>query len=212
MIATSRVRVLAGVAVVVGVAAALATGWGGVPWWPPLLLGAGVAVAETAVVHLSFGRQRWTFSLTEGAIAAAFVYRAGAWTVVAVVAGVFVAQLLRHQERLKVEFNVGQFAAGTALGAGFAHLVGGGIAGAIGGMGLFWLVNNLLVAWAMSIMSEQRLWALLWASAPLAAVHSAGTSSIGLLAAWLSTHAPLGLLALVVPLLLLWLSYDEQTA
>src|SRR3954471_16111760 len=212
MIATSRVRFLAGVALVVGVAAALATGWGDVPWWPPLLLAAAVAVAETAVVHLSFGRQRWTFSLTEGAIASAFVYRAGAWTVVAVVSGVFIAQMLRHQERLKVEFNVGQFAAGTALGAAFAHVVGGGIAGAIGGMGVFWLVNNLMVAWAMSIMSRQNLWALLWASAPLAAVHSSGTSSIGLLAAWLAEHAPLGLLGLVVPMLLLWLSYDEQTA
>ena len=52
----------------------------------------------------------------------------------------------------------------------------------------------------------------MWASAPLAAVHSAGTSSIGLLAAWLAEHAPLGLFGLVVPLLLLWLSYDEQTA
>src|SRR3954467_12024979 len=220
MIATSRVRVLAGVAVVVGVAAALATGWGGGPWWPPLLLMAAVVVAEVAVVHLSFGRQRWTFSLTEGAIAAAFVYQAGAWTVASVVGGVFVAQMVRHQERLKVEFNVGQFAAGTALGAAFAHLVGGGIAGAIGGMGLFWLVNNLMVACAMSLMSDvdsgrsttQRLWSLLWASAPLAAVHSAGTSSIGLLAAWLAENAPLGLLGLVVPLLLLWLSYDEQTA
>ena len=212
MIAASRVRLLAGVAFVIGVTAAVFTGWGDVSWWTPLLLAIAVVVAEIAVVHLSFGRQRWTFSLTEGAIAAAFVYEAGAWSVAAVVAGVLAAQLMRHQERLKVEFNVGQFAAGTALGAGFAHLLGGGIAGAIGGMGLFWLVNNLMVAWAMSLMSDQRLWSLLWASAPLAAVHSSGTSSIGLLAAWLAEHEPLGLLALVVPLLLLWLSYDEQTA
>ena len=210
--AAAKVRLLAGLALVVGIAAAVATGWGDVVWWAAPLLAIAVVVAEVAVVHLSFGRQRWTFSLTEGAIAAAFVYQAGAWTVASVVAGVFVAQMVRHQERLKVEFNVGQFAAGTAVGAAFAHLVGGGIAGAIGGMGLFWLINNLMVACAMSLMSEQRLWSLLWASAPLAAVHSAGTSSIGLLAAWLAEHAPLGLLGLVVPLLLLWLSYDEQTA
>ena len=220
MTSAAKVRLLAGFALLLGVAAAVATGWGDVVWWAAPLLAAAVVVAEVAVVHLSFGRQRWTFSLTEGAIAAAFVYQAGAWTVASVVAGVFIAQIVRHQERLKVEFNVGQFAAGTALGAGFAHLVGGGIAGAIGGMGLFWLVNNLMVACAMSLMSDvdsgrsttQRLLSLLWASAPLAAVHSAGTSSIGLLAAWLAEHAPLGLLGLVVPLLLLWLSYDEQTA
>src|SRR5690242_13742966 len=168
MSAANRVRLLAGVALLVGVAVAAVTGWGGVAWWAPLVLAVAVVVAEIAVVHLSFGRQRWTFSLTEGAIAAAFVYQAGAWTVAAVVSGVLAAQLMRHQERLKVEFNVGQFAAGTALGAGFAHVVGGGIAGAIGGMGLFWLVNNLMVAWAMSIMATpdgvqsttQRLWSL----------------------------------------------------
>lgn len=212
MTSAAKVRLLAGAAIAVGVAAAIVTGWGDVVWWAAPVLAIAVVAAEIAVVHLSFGRQRWTFSLTEGAIAAGFVYEAGAWTVASVVAGVFVAQLVRHQERLKVEFNVGQFAAGTALGAGFAHLVGGGVLGAIGGMGIFWLVNNLMVAWAMSVMSEQKLWALLWASAPLAAVHSSGTSSIGLLAAWLAEHAPLGLLGLVVPMLLLWLSYDEQTA
>ena len=212
MTSAAKVRLLAGVALAIGVAAAIATGWGDVVWWAAPVLAIAVVAAEVAVVHLSFGRQRWTFSLTEGAIAAAFVYQAGAWTVAAVVVGVLVAQVVRHQERLKVEFNVGQFAAGTALGAGFAHLVGGGVVGAIGGMGIFWLVNNLMVAWAMSVMSDQKLWALLWASAPLAAVHSSGTSSIGLLAAWLAEHAPLGLLGLVVPMLLLWLSYDEQTA
>jgi hypothetical protein len=56
------------------------------------------------------------------------------------------------------------------------------------------------------------MWSLLLSSAPLAAVHSAGISSLGILGAWLTEQAPLGLVALVVPLLLLWLSYDEQTA
>jgi len=208
----SKVRLLAGSALVVGVGVAGVTGWGRVTWWAPIALAVAVLIAELAVVHLSFGRQRWTFSLTEGAIAAAFVYKPGAWSVTAVVLGVLVAQLLRRQERLKVEFNVGQFAAGAALGTAFAHVLGGQVLGAVGGMGVFWLVNNLLVAWAMSIMSGQKLWSLLWASAPLAAVHSAGTSSIGVLAAWLAEAAPIGLLGLVVPLLLLWLSYDEQTA
>jgi hypothetical protein len=79
-------------------------------------------------------------------------------------------------------------------------------------MAVFWLANNVLIAIAMSIMTGQRFWSLIWASAPLASVHSVGTSGIGLLAAWLAINAPFGLLALVVPLLLLWISYDEQTA
>ena len=61
-----------------------------------------------------------------------------------------------------MEFNVAQFAAATSLGASFAHLVGGGVPGAIGGMAVFWLVNNLLIASAMSMMTEPEV--------PLAAV------------------------------------------
>jgi hypothetical protein len=113
---------------------------------------------------------------------------------------------------LKVEFNVGQFAVETAAAVVTAHFLGGGLTAAIVGMAMFLLANNLLVAWAVAAMSEQQLWGVLRTSAPLGAVHSAGTSSIGLLAAWLAEHGPLGLLGLVVPMLLLWLSYDEQTA
>jgi hypothetical protein len=212
MTAPTRVRLGALVALAAGIGLAVLAGWGRVGWWALPLLAVVVAVTEVAVVHLSAGRQRWTFSLTEGAIGAAYVYAPGAWAVVAVTGGLLVAQLVRRQERLKVEFNVCQFAAGTALGAYLAHLIGGGVTGAISGMAAFWLVNMVLVAWAMSIVLRQKIWSLLVGSAPLAAVHSAGTSSLGILGAWLAQRAPLGLVALVVPLLLLWLSYDEQTA
>jgi hypothetical protein len=208
----TRIRGVAALAICAGAVSGVATGWGHAPWWAPIVLTAAVIVAEIALVHLSFGRQRYSFSLTEGAIAAALVYRPGAWIIVSVVVGVLAAQLLRHQERLKVEFNVGQFAVETAAAVVTAYFLGGGLGGAIAGMAMFLLANNLLVAWAVAAMSDQRWWGVLRTSAPLGAVHSAGTSSIGLLAAWLAGHAPLGLLGLVVPLLLLWLSYDEQTA
>ena len=47
------------------------TGWGHPVWYALPLLAAVVAATETAVAHLSFGRHRWTFSLTEAAIAVA---------------------------------------------------------------------------------------------------------------------------------------------
>ncbi len=212
MSAPARIRVLAVLGGCLAAVTCILNGWGHPPLWAVPVLGVSVLTAELAVVHLSFGRQRWTFSLTEAAIAVGFVHSPRAWTVVAVACGVLVAQLLRRQEALKVVFNVAQFAAATALGAGFAVLVGGGISGAIGGMAIFWLVNNVLIAFAVSIMTGQRLRTLLWASAPLAAVHSVGTSGLGILGGWLALNAPLGLLALIVPLLLLWISYDEQTA
>jgi hypothetical protein len=212
MTAPNRVRLLSAVALVVTVGVSLPNGWGAPQWYAVPVLAAVVAAAEVAVVHLNFGRQRWTFSLTEAAIAVAFVHSPHSWTVPAVGAGVLLAQLIRRQEFLKLQFNVAQFVAATALGAGFANLVGGDVPGAIGGMGIFWLVNNLLIASAMATMTGQKVRSLIWTSAPLASIHSVGTSGIGILSAWLATHAPLGLLALVVPMLLLWISYDEQTA
>ena len=208
----ARVRLIAGGALVLTAAGCSFTGWGSAPWYAVALLAFAVAITEIAVVHLSAGRQRFTFSLTEGAIGAAYVFAPGAWSVAAVTAGLLIAQIVRRQERLKLEFNVSQFAAGTALGAAMAHYTGGGVEGAVSGMAVFWLANIVLITWAMSIVTSQRMWTLLLSSAPLAAVHSAGISSLGILGAWLTEQAPLGLIALVVPLLLLWLSYDEQTA
>src|SRR3954470_6339113 len=210
--AAARVRLIAARSLLLTAFGVWVTGWGSATLVALPLLALAVAVTEIAVVHLSAGRQRFTFSLTEGAIGAAYVYAPGAWTVAAVTVGLLIAQVVRKQERLKLEFNVCQFAAGTALGAAMAHFVGGGVAGAVSGMAVFWLANIVLVSWAVSIVTAQRMWALLVSSAPLAAVHSAGISSLGILGAWLTEQAPLGLVALVVPLMLLWLSYDEQTA
>src|SRR3954453_16925588 len=122
----SRVRTLGGSAVLLSLAAAGAAGWGSPAWWAVPLLAMVVAISEIAVVHLQFGRQRWTFSLTEGAIAAAFAVAGGAWPAVAVAGGVLVAQMVRRQPRVKLEYNVAQFAAGTAFGAMLATALGSG--------------------------------------------------------------------------------------
>ena len=205
------VRLVGVLSLLVALALCVAGGWGDVPWWSVPLLAATVAVSEVAVVHLQFGRQRWTFSLTEGALGAALVAGTGAWTVLAVGLGVAVAQHVRHQPRLKREFNVAQFMAATAAGQAVAGVSGGGIPGACAGMTVFWLVNYVLVAVAVSLTSQRPFRSLVTSSAPLSALHTAGNSSIGLLAAYLAVHAPLGLLGLVVPLALLWSSYDQQT-
>ncbi len=207
----TRVRVLGGSAVLLSLAAAVTAGWGSPTWWAVPLLAVVVTISEIAVVHLQFGRQRWTFSLTEGAIAAAFAIAGGAWPMVAVAAGVLVAQSIRRQPRLKLEYNVAQFAAGTALGAATSTALGSGIAGACAGMGVFWLLNHGLVAVAVAVTTRRPIGGFLWDSAPLSAIHSAGNSSIGLLATWLAMNQPVGLLGLLVPMGLLYTSYDQQT-
>ncbi len=207
----TRIRLVALACAAAAVVLCVKIGWGGLPWWAPVLLALGVTLSEVAVVHLQFGRQRWTFSLTEGALGAAWVASTGAWAVAAVVVGVGLAQALRHQPRLKLEFNVAQFALATAAGSLVAGATGGGIGGACAGMAVFFAANHTLVGVAVSLTSRRRLLPLLLSSAPLSAVHTAGNSSIGLLAAFLTMTAPLGLLGLLVPLALLWSSYDQQT-
>jgi hypothetical protein len=185
-------------------------GWGQPAWWAVPALAAAVAAAEVAVVHLQVGRQRWTFSLTEAALVAAMVCAAGAWVACAVAVGVLVAQRLRSQPAVKLGFNVAQFSLAAALAALVAQAVGGGAFGACAGLVVFWFVNYALVAVVVAVTAGRGLRGLVVSSAPLSALHTAGNASIGLLAAHLALTAPVGLLGLVVPLALLWVSYDQQ--
>jgi hypothetical protein len=194
----------------VAVGAGLFTGWGSPVSYGLPVLALSVLATELAAVHLSFGKQRWTFTLTEAAIAAAFVHSPRAWTVVATAAGVFLAQVVRRQDPMKLAFTVTQFAAATSVGAEFTKAVGGDLWGVVGGMAVFWLVNNALFIAATVATTGQQLGSLVWVSVPFAALHSVGATGIGILGAWLASNAPLGLFALGVPLLLLWISYDEQ--
>ena len=188
----------------------LLTGWGDVPLWAAPLLALVVAAAEIAVQRLELGGQRWAFSLTEGALGAALVVGAGAWSVLAVAVAIAVAQTVRHAPRLKRDFDLARYVLATALAQAVTGLLGGGVAGACAGMAVFWSVGCLLVALAVSLTSPRPFRSLVVSSAPLSGLHTAGNASIGLLAAFLAREAPAGLLGLVVPLALLWSSYDQQ--
>lgn len=204
------VRITSATCALVALLLGACAGWGRPAWWAVPLLAGAVAAAEVAVVHLQVGRQRWTFSLTEAALGAALVCAGGAWVALAVALGVALAQYLRHQPPLKLGFNVAQFALSTALAALVAQQVGGGELGACIGLAVFWTVNYVLVAAVVAVTSGRRFGSVVLSSGALSALHTAGNSSIGLLASYLLLHAPVGLLGLLVPLALLWVSYDQQ--
>ncbi|MCW2598230.1 MAG: hypothetical protein JWM02_59 [Frankiales bacterium] len=208
---TRTVRAVTVATAIVGVVACLFDTWGAPSWWGVPMLVAGVAVSEIAIVSLQFGRQTWTFSLTESALGAAWVIGTGNWSPVAVIAGVYIAQTVLRRPALKKHFNMAVFGTAAALGSLTAGACGGGVPGAIAGMAVFFAINHSLVGVAVAVTSRRSLVPLLVTSAPLSAVHMAGNSSIGLLAAYLALKAPLGLFGLVVPLALLWTSYDQQT-
>jgi hypothetical protein len=207
---SARLRLVAIFAAAVAVAAGILTGWGSPVFYALPALTVAVCAAELAAVHLAFGRQRWTFAITESAIAAAYVHSPRSWTIVATASGVFLSQVVRRQDPINLAVVVTRLAAATALGAEFAHAVGGGLSGAIGGMAVFWLANIALVVMALASATGTRLGSLIWTNVPFAALHSVGSVGLGVLGAWLAANAPVGLFALGVPLILLWISYDEQ--
>lgn len=202
---------LALVCALLTIALCVSTPFGNVAWWGLPALAAGIALSEAGVVYLQFDRQRWTFSLTEGALAAAWVLHTGWWSVVSVAVGLAVAQRVTRRPAVKLAVNVAMLSLATAAGQALAYLAGGHVFGAAIGLGAFFVVNHTLVGLAVATTSHRRLLPLLVSSAPLSAVHTAGNSAVGLLAAFLATTAPLGLLGLLVPLALLWSSYDQET-
>jgi hypothetical protein len=208
---TGAVRAVAAACLVVALTLALLEGWGHPSWWAVPALALAVLGSEVAVVHLQFGRQRWTFSLTEAVIGGAILLAGGAWAVAAVMAGVLAAQAVRRQPPLKLAYNVAQFAVSAAVATVVAELAGSELAGAALGMACFWVLNYLLVAVAVSLTSHRSFTDLVVSSAPISLLHTAGNTSIGLLAAFLVVEAPIGLLGLVVPIVLLWASYDQET-
>ncbi|MCU1621328.1 MAG: hypothetical protein JWL79_173 [Frankiales bacterium] len=208
---TRVVSAVAAATAVVGVLATCFDVFASPAWWAVPVLALAVAGSEMAVVNLQFGRQSWSFSLTESALGGAWVIGTGSWTTLGVFLGVLIAQTALRRPTVKKLFNLSIFTSGAAVGSLVAAACGGGIFGAMAGLAAWFLINNTLVGLAVSVTSRRPFVPMLVTSLPLSLVHTAGNSSIGLLAAYLGMTAPLGLSGLVVPLALLWTSYDQQT-
>lgn len=171
-----------------------ASGWGGVPLPVVLLLAGVVACAELVVLPVRLGPSRWAASLTEGAVAACLLVGAGAWSVVAVGAGVAVAQTVRRCPRRKRELDLAVRLLATALAQAVCAALGGGPTGVVAGLAVFWLLTCLLLGVAVAAVCSRPLLPLVAWVAQRSALHTAGSAGVGLLGAWLALRAPLGLL------------------
>ncbi|HEX5496653.1 MAG TPA: hypothetical protein VFX70_19000 [Mycobacteriales bacterium] len=185
------------------------SGWGSPPSWDLPIFGLALLISELSVVRFVIGRQGISFSLNDAIIVVAFVLAPGAWIVLWVLVGHFVTNV-RRSPSVKLRFNMATLAVAIAAGAAVTTALHGGITAALAGIVVFAVVNQMLTAVAVWATSGQKYLRVLGAAAGLGAIHSAGNASLGLLAAWLVLHAPLGLVALVAPLVLLRWSYDQQ--
>ena len=184
-------------------------GWGSPGWWALPLMALAIAAAERASVRLVVGRQAIVFALHEAFVAVGLVFAPGAWIAVAYVLGIGLVQF--RTQWVKLRFNLAMFSFSAAAGALVTEALGGGLLAASVGLLTIYTINHLLVSVPIALTTGQSYGRVLVYSGTLGLIHFAGTASLGLLGAWLALHAPLGLLGLVVPLALLWSSYDEQT-
>jgi hypothetical protein len=194
--ARSRLRLVAAGCAALALAVGVLSGWGSVPLPVVALLAAVVAAAELVVMPARIGPSRWLASLTEGAVGACLLVGDGAWSVVAVGAGVAAAQTLRRCPRRKRELDLAVRLLATALAQAVCAGVGGGLAGAVAGLAVFWLAGCALLAGAVAVISLRPLPSLFVWIARRSALHTAGSAGVGLLAASLALRAPLGLVGL----------------
>ncbi len=205
-----KILLTAGLLGAVAAALCVRLGWGSPAWWALPAFVVAVTVAEFATVRMVIGRQGYSVALTDAFVAIGFVLAPGAW----IPLGVLLAFLLANARRspwIKLVFNLTQYPCAIAAGLLVAQALGQGIPAAAVGLIVFACLNYLLVAIPIAITAHRRYAAVVAETSGLGMVHVAGNISLGLLAAWLAENAPLGLLGLVVPLVLLWWSYRQQT-
>jgi hypothetical protein len=193
-----------------GLLFAVRAGWGPAPWWALPALALAMAVTERASVRLVVGRQGAGFTLNDAVMAIALVLAPGAWIAVATPLG-HALTFAGRRPWAKLSFNLAQEFAAVGAAVLVAQSLGGGVPAAIAGLATFAVLNNLLVAVPISVTSQVPYRRVLLAIGPITILHHAGNVSVGVLAGWLWLHEPIGLVGLVVPVGLLWWSYQQQT-
>jgi hypothetical protein len=193
-----------------GIGFAVWVGWGSAPWWALPVLFLAALLSEWASVRLVVGQQGAAFTLNDAFMAIALLVSPGAWIAVAVPLGYAVAKFGKRPW-VKLSYNTAQQFCAAAVGVLVTQVTGGGVLGACLGLLAFGLVNHLAVAVPISVTTRVRYDRVLITMGPLAVLNSAGNISIGALAGWLWITEPVALLGLIVPIGLLWWSYQQQS-
>lgn len=212
MRADRAVSAVSAALVLFGSVLAVSAGWGSNPWWalPALTVASAVTVRTSASARMTVGQQGAVFALNDVVMAIAFLLAPGSWIAIAMPLGYLLATVGRRPW-VKLTFNSTQQFFAIAAGVLVMDLAGGGVLGAVVGLAAFAVINYVIVAIPITITSPLPYFRVLMAMGPLGLVNNAGNVSVGLLAGWLAVEAPFGLLGLIVPVGLLWWSYQQQT-
>lgn len=177
-------------------------------------LAVGTAALEQFTISIRHSTETENFSLTDSLWVAGLLLVRPSVLTLAVLGGALVGQVARRWAVRKVAFNVAQFVvAVTVAELVFDALAGGGDLdtrawiGAALGMVAYFVVNESVVAWIISLVEGKSFRSVVVLPAGLNVLHSAGNVTIGMLAALVWKSGPAGLPLLLAPIVLTYLAY-----
>ena len=177
--------------------------------WRVVLAAAIFLLGDSAVLHLRFGRDRYSFTWSEVAVVVGLALLPHGWLRLAAFVGVGLAHALARRAPVKVLFNAAAFAIGTALTRMVVQASGIDVSSpehadawgilAVGSF-VFFLWNTLSVAGAVALSQKVSIFSVLDRGLALKAVVWLGNTAIGVLVVALAALQPAALL--VFPFLL----------
>ena len=215
-------RSLVGATAVVAVAVTAAALFAGhrvpSPWWL-LALAAGIAVGESLHVDLPFRRAGTAqFNLSDAALTIGLLLLHPGEVVLAAALGKLVWQLIDRVPSLKLAFNLSWYVAGTSIAALVVEVIAARpgpveartmVAVALGLCALT-AVNTVAVGGIIALSSRQAWPATVRRIAPPLVLLTVSNAGLGLLAVLLAGTHPWALVALAVPVALLYVASRQQ--
>lgn len=177
-------------------------------------LSAVAAILEQFTVKVPHKSEVENYSLTDALWVPVLIFARSSVLALAVLTGVTIGQIARRWAWYKVAYNVGQFVISVIvaemvfdlfdLTPGLSLKVW--LAAAVA-MLVYFTLNELFIAFIISLIEEEPLRKVLVLPDGLNMLHAAGNLTIGLLAALVWSTGPVGIPLLIAPMVLVFLAY-----
>jgi PAS domain S-box-containing protein len=177
-------------------------------------LSAVAAILEQFTVKVPHKSEVENYSLTDALWVPVLIFARSSVLALAVLTGVTIGQMARRWAWYKVAYNVGQFVISVIVAAMVFDLfdLAPGLSlkvwlAATVAMLVYFTLNELFIAFIISLVEEEPLRKVLVLPDGLNMLHAAGNLTIGLLAALVWSSGPVGIPLLIAPMVLVFLAY-----
>ncbi|HYN17759.1 MAG TPA: histidine kinase dimerization/phospho-acceptor domain-containing protein, partial [Actinomycetes bacterium] len=173
------------------------------------------AASEIAGLRLPHRGALEMLNLYEGMVVANIALLPAGQAIAVSLGGLLVAQVVQRRAPVKAVFNLGMYAVALAPAIGVYHLVARG-SGPLGGramvamavgVGVFTMVNLLLISKLLAVLEDRPVRDVVQESSKLSTLTFLGNSAVGLIGVVLYLREPMALPAVLLPAATLWLAY-----